>query len=374
LRAAGVPLLPGRLCATPEAAGQAAAELGGEVVVKAQVQAGGRGKAGGIRLADGPESAAGVAGELLGQSLLGYPVRKVLVEPRATVERELYLAFALDVTARRVVVLIGPGGVDVEERPEAIWRAPVDLALGLPLFLVRDALHSLGLSQALAGPLHGVAVSLLAAFRANAATLAEINPLALTPEGLVALDARMVVDDGALERVPELLALVRENAEEFPDEHLKLTLGFDYLELDPDGDVGLISTGAGLTMTVIDLLRERGARPINFVDLRTGGMGRDPTRLRWVLDRVTARRAPRAVLVNIFAGITDLVAFAEALLAALEPHPALRDRIVVRITGNGFAEAAALCRAAGLVVTEDLGEAIELTMTQHPTPNTQRPA
>ena len=355
-------MLPGRLCSTPEATALAAAELGGEVVVKAQVLAGGRGKAGGILTVNGPAEAAARAAELLGRPLLGLTFRKLWVEPLVAVERELYLAFSLDASARQVLFLLGPGGVEVEARPEAIWRAPIDLALGLPPYVVRDGLRELGLSRELAGSLHGVGAALLAALQANQATLAEINPLAVTPAGLVALDARMVVDDGALESVPELLEYVRQGAEEFPDEHLKLTEGFDYVDLDPGGDVGLLSTGAGLTMTVIDLLKERGARPMNFVDLRTGGMGRDPTRLIWVLDRLTARPSLRAVLVNIFAGITNLEELAHGLLAALERYPALPGRVVVRVTGTGFAGAQSLLQSAGLPVTEDLGQAIELVL------------
>lgn len=394
--AAGVPVLPGRLCGTPDEAARAAVELGGAVVVKAQVPAGGRGKAGGVRRAAGSDEAAERAAELLGRPLLGLPVRRVWLEPLVEVERELYLAFALDAPAGWVVFLLGPGGVDVEARSDAIFRAPIDLAVGLPLFLVRDGLLSIGLPQTLAVPLHGVAAALLEALKANAAVLAEVNPLALVagapPEvdgaaahapltqrssvaerpsalsetgrgfALLALDARMEVDDGALERLPEVARWVREGPEEFPEEHLQLTLGFDFVELDPEGDVGLLSTGAGLTMAVIDLLRERGARPVNFVDLRTGSMGRDPTRLRYVLDRLTARPTLRAVLVNVFAGITNLEEFAHGLLAALEGYPSLRGRVVVRGTGTGFAGAEAIWRAAGLTVTEDLGEAIELAL------------
>jgi succinyl-CoA synthetase beta subunit len=250
----------------------------------------------------------------------------------------------------------------VEAHPEAVWQGPVDPVLGLPLFMVRDGLDHLGLSQALAQPLHQVAAALHAAFRQNAATLAEINPLAVTPQGPVALDARMVIDESALESLPEMEALVREDPAAFPEEHLKLSLGFDYVEIDPEGDVGLLSTGAGLTMTVIDLIARRGGRPINFSDLRTGSMGRDPTRLNWVLERLSRCPNLRSVLVNVFAGITNLENFAHALLAAVEARPDLARRLVVRATGTGFTAAAALWRAAGLTVTEDLEEAVNLAL------------
>lgn len=362
LAAAGVPVLPGRLCETPEAATAAAAALGGPVVVKAQVLAGGRGKAGGIRMAADPTEAAAHADELLGRPLLGLTVGRVWLEPRAEVLRELYLGYVLDADACQVLFLLGPGGVDVESHPEAVWRAPVDRTMGLPAFVVRDALLALGLPQDLARPLHEVAVALLALFWETSATLVEINPLADTPTGLVALDARLVVDEGAIEQAPGLAELVREGAEEFADEWVKLTLGFDYVEIDPEGDIGLLTTGAGLTMTVIDLITHLGGRPINFADVRTGSMGRDPTRLTWMLDRLTRRPTLRAVLVNVFAGITNLEEFAHALLTALAGYPALRQSVVVRATGTGFDGARALWEVAGIRVTEDLDEAIELVL------------
>lgn len=362
LAAAGVPVPPGRLCRSPEAARAAAEELGCPVVVKAQVLAGGRGKAGGIRVAADPLGAAREAAELLGHSLLGLPVERVWVEPRADVQHELFMAYTLDAANCRILFLLGPGGIDVEANREAIWRTPVDQMFGLPLFLLRDGLLALGLPQDLAQPLHQIATALLDAFWSNWATLAEINPLALTPSGPLALDARLVLDDGAIERIPEVLDWVRQGADEFPDEHLKQTLGFDYVEIDPDGDIGLLSTGAGLTMTVIDLIARRGGRAINFVDLRTGSMGRDPTRLNWVLERFTRLPNLRSVLVNVFAGITNLESFADALLTALENYPALCGRVIVRATGTGFAAAEARWRDAGLVVTEDLDEAIDLVL------------
>lgn len=356
--AAGVPVLPGRLCLTAAEAAAAAEAIGGPVVVKAQVLAGGRGKAGGIRMAGSPAEAAAHAADLLARPLLGHRVSRILVEPRAKVDQELYLACVLDAPARQMLFLLGPGGVDVEARPDAIWRAPIDPVLGVPLFVLRDGLLAVGLPQSLAQPLHAVATALLAAFRANSATLAEINPLAVGEGGLTALDARLVVDDSAIERVPELVRYVSEGADEFPEEHLKLTLGFDYVEVDPEGDVGLLSSGAGLTMTVMDLIRQRGGRPINFVDLRTGSIGRDPTRIRWVLDRLARLPSFRSVLVNVFAGITNLEDFAHALVAAIEGYPSLRERVVVRATGTGFAGARVVWEDAGLPVVEDLDVAV----------------
>ncbi len=357
-RAAGVPLLSGRLCTTAVEAAAAAEAIGGPVVVKAQVLVGGRGKAGGIRMAASPAEAAAHAADLLACPLLGHKVSRVLVEPRAKVDQELYLGCVLDAPARQTLFLLGPGGVDVEARPEAIWRAPIDPVLGVPLFVLRDGLLALGLPQSLAQPLHAVATALVTAFRENSATLAEINPLALGADGLTALDARLVVDDSAIERVPEIARYVSEGPDEFPEEHLKLTLGFDYVEVDPEGDVGLLSSGAGLTMTVMDLIRRQGGRPINFVDLRTGSVGRDPTRITWVLDRLGRVPSFRSVLVNVFAGITNLEDFAHALVAALEGYPSLRGRVIVRASGTGFAGAKVVWERAALPVVEDLEVAV----------------
>lgn len=185
-----------------------------------------------------------------------------------------------------------------------------------------------------------------------------MNPLAVTSDGLVALDVRLHVDDSAVERLPAVAALVREQPEEFPAEHTKLVHGFDYVEVDPEGDIALLSTGAGLTLTVIDLIRRQGGRAINFVDLRTGGMGRDPARFRLVLERTADKPNLRAVLVNIFAGITNLEETADGLLAALAEFPSLKGRVVVRATGTGFPAAERRWTAAGLPVIESLQEAI----------------
>lgn len=362
LRAAGVPVPDGRLCRTVEDVRAAAAVLGGPVAVKAQVLAGGRGKAGGIRRAATPDEAAALAAALLGSRLLGLMVERVWVEPWADTQQELYLGYTIDARRGQVLLLLGPGGIDVETRPDAIWRTPVAFRAEPPRFILRDGLLRLRLPLTLTEPLTSVARALFRAFRDNQALLAEINPLAVTPRCLLALDARLTLDDAALERLPQVAAWVREGASEFPDESFKLVHGFDYVELDPDGDIGLISTGAGLTMTVVDLLVQAGARPINFVDIRASSMGRDPARLLIVLERLARCRNLRAVLVNIFAGITDLAAFAQALLAALETYPMLRRRVVVRAAGTAFAAAEQLWRAHGIPVTQDLEAAVAMVL------------
>jgi succinyl-CoA synthetase beta subunit len=362
LARAGVAVPAGRVATTAHGAAEAARELGGAVVVKAQVLAGGLSKAGGIGLAADPAEAGSAAAGLLGRSLLGHPVRKVLVERRVEAQHELHLALAVDYEAAEVVFLLGRGGVEVEAhaRDGGGYRAAVDPALGILPFRVREGLSQFGLPAGLAAPLHTFARRLLEVFDAHQATLVEVNPLAVTSEGLVALDARMHVDDGALERLPAVGALVREHPHEFPAEHPKLVHGFDYVEVDPEGDIGLLSTGAGLTLTVIDLIRRQGGRAFNFVDLRTGGMGRDPSRFRLVLERMTGKANLRAVLVNIFAGITNLEETADGLLAALADFPHLKGRVVVRATGTGFAAAERRWTAAGLPVIESLQEAAAL--------------
>ena len=357
----GVPVPAGRIATTAEEAAAAARELGGPVVVKAQVLAGGRGKAGGILLASDPAAAGAAAGRLLGRDLLGHRVRKVLVERRAEAAHELHVALAIDYAAAEVAFLLGRGGVEVEAhaRTGGGYRGPVDPTLGILPFRVREALSQVGLPATLAAPLYSLASQLLAAFQANDATLIEVNPLAVTGHGLLALDARLHIDDSALERLPAVAALVREHPDEFPSEHTKLLHGFDYVEVDPEGDIALLSTGAGLTLTVIDLIRRQGGRAINFVDLRTGGMGRDPARFRLVLERMADKPNLRAVLVNIFAGITNLEETADGLLAVLADFPRLKGRVVIRATGPGFAAAERRWTAAGLPVIESLQDAIE---------------
>jgi succinyl-CoA synthetase beta subunit len=190
--------------------------------------------------------------------------------------------------------------------------------------------------------------------------LAEINPLFVTQSGCVAGDARVVVDLNALDRQPAIAAMIAGRPEIYTDANRKMQEGFDYVELDPDGQIGLITTGAGLSMMLIDELTARGARPLNFCDIRTGQMRGSPVRLLRVLEWITARPSLKAILVNIFAGITDLREFAVLLATAMQQSQALRVPIVARLVGRNAADAKQVLGEAqpGMLVTDDLDEAL----------------
>jgi succinyl-CoA synthetase beta subunit len=190
--------------------------------------------------------------------------------------------------------------------------------------------------------------------------LAEINPLFVADSGCVAGDAKVVVDLNAVDRQPRIASLIAARPETYADACRKIAEGFDYVELDPDGEIGLVTTGAGLSMMLIDELTARGAKPLNFCDIRTGQMRGSPTRLIRVLEWITSRTSLKAVLVNIFAGITDLGEFAGLLAAAIKASPGLRVPVVARLVGRNAADARRILGEAqpGMLVTEDLEEAL----------------
>jgi succinyl-CoA synthetase beta subunit len=341
----------GRVASSPEDVGAVAGELGGPVMVKAQVPSGGRGKAGGVIRAVDVEAAAGAARALLGNVLLGRRVSRVLVEDALVAERELYLAISLDYRAARPVLLLsGAGGVDVDV--ESAARVEIDCLLGWHDYLARQALAAAGVpfSQGLVE----VARRLYRVFRERHATLVEINPLVQTPDGaFVAADARLAIDDAA---GPSSGLEAAEDDD--PGTRIRRQYGFDYLELDPLGDIGLIATGAGGTMLTIDLIGQRGGRPINFVDVRTGMIGRDPTRLIAVLDELSDKPNLRVILVSVFGAITDLAVLAETLLDALRARPP-RVPVHVRFQGRNEEPARELLSAHGLPCHRTLEAAIQ---------------
>jgi succinyl-CoA synthetase beta subunit len=365
--AAGISVPPGRLADSPEQASEIAAELGGRVMVKAQVRAGGRGKAGGILAAGDPLEAGQAARRLLDSEIAGLPVRRVLVEQALRIERELYLGLTLDYDQARSVLLIGrQGGVEVEqhaEQPGVLGRAPLRPGFDLPAYLVRDTARRAGLEPSLAAALVPIAQRLSRLFLERDALLAEINPLALTPDGqLVAADARLTVDDAALGRQPDLARLAAEAPDETLEERIKREHDFDFLILDPNGDVGLVGTGAGGTMMTLDLIEQAGGRPFNFADVRTGRLLGDPTRLILVLRELAQAPSVRSVLISVFGAVTDLEAFAQTLCLALDAEP-LTHPAFVRVQGYKAAEAQAILRARGLLCFDDLEEAVATTVT-----------
>jgi succinyl-CoA synthetase beta subunit len=329
----------------------------GPWMVKAQVPVGGRGKAGGVaRCLTEADVFAAVAG-MLGTRLKGHAVDACLIEQAATGE-ECYLAVMVDPASYGLrVIWSAQGGVGIEEsgaaagrlcppHPGAVTEALAELIAGAP--------------DAWRGHVAAIGRRLAELLLENELALAEINPLFVSDQGCVAGDAKVVVDLNAMDRQPRIAAMLAARPALYADANRKLTEGFDYVELHPEGEIGLVTTGAGLSMMLIDELTARGARPLNFCDIRTGQMRGSPARLMRVLEWITAHPSLKAVLVNIFAGITDLAEFATLLATGIEQTPALRVPIVARLVGRGAAEARSILaqRQPSMLVTEDLEEAM----------------
>jgi succinyl-CoA synthetase beta subunit len=329
----------------------------GPWMVKAQVPVGGRGKAGGVVRCISRQDVAAAAGRLLGSRLKGHQVEACLVEQAATGE-ERYLAVMVDAASYGLrVIYSAQGGVDIEQsgtaqgrlcppHPGAAAEALAELIAGEP--------------DAWRGHIAAVGRKLADMLIERELALAEINPLFVSASGCVAGDAKVVVDLGAVERQPRIAALIEARPGTYADANRKLREGFDYVELDPAGEIGLVTTGAGLSMMLIDELTARGSKPLNFCDIRTGQMRGSPARLMRVLEWITSRPSLRAVLVNIFAGITDLAEFGALLATAMEQTPSLRVPVVARLVGRGAPEARHILaeRQPGMLVTEDLEEAL----------------
>jgi succinyl-CoA synthetase beta subunit len=334
-------------------------------IVKAQVPVGGRGKAGGIRRVETLEELRQALMLLRGMRIRGQEVRTCRVE-EAINGTECYLSFSLDAARGRLHILASAeGGVDIEAN-----AASGSVLSTESLFTQSAAMEAtILLADRLAAPVRDTIVhaakQLIGKFFELEATLMEINPLFVRADGSwVAGDVKLVTDDNALVRQEELLALVHRRREDYPEIVLKLDNGFDFIELDPVGEIGLVTTGAGLSMQLVDELASRGHRAFNFCDIRTGQLRGDPTRLVQVLRWIAAGRFVRSVLVNFFAGITDLGEIAHLLVVALKAVPELQVPVTVRLIGNGFDDAMAVFQAAGspVRVEPDLDEAIRLAL------------
>ena len=352
----GVPVSAGETATTADEARAAAARIGGPVVVKAQVLVGGRGKAGGVKLAANQDEAAARAGEIIGLVIKGVTVRTVLVVPAARIAKEFYLGLILDRAGRAVTIIASAeGGVEIEEtartNPEALLRLALHPLIGLQEHQVRRVAFFLGLPAELrrefATTLHG----LYAAFMESDADLAEINPLVITEEGqLLALDAKVVLDDSALFRHPDLEAL-RDLGEEEASEAAARDAGINFIKL--DGSIGCMVNGAGLAMTTMDLVKLAGGEPANFLDIGGGAKAdRVAAAFRIILDDEKVR----AILINIFGGITrgDEVAhgIVEARAGLTREVP-----IVARIVGTNADEADRILAAANLITATSLDDA-----------------
>ena len=330
----------------------------GPWMVKAQVPVGGRGKAGGVVRCDSPQDVAAAVQRILGSRLKGHPVDACLIEQAVTGE-ERYLGIMVDAANYGFrVIYSARGGVDIERSGSAQGR-PCAPHAGA----VTEALAELIANEPeeWRGHIATVAHRLADMLIERELALAEINPLFVSAAGCVAGDAKLVVDLGAVERQPKIAALIEARPQTYPDANRKLAEGFDYVDIDPEGEIGLVTTGAGLSMMLIDELTARGMKPLNFCDIRTGQMRGSPARVMRVLEWITAHRSLRAVLVSVFAGITDLAEFADLLATGMERTPSLRVPVVARLVGRGAAEARRILaeRQPGMFVTEDLEEAME---------------
>ena len=368
LRGYDVPVPPGRLALTPAEAEAAARGLDAKVVVvKAQVHAGGRGKAGGIKLAKSPAEAKRLASEILGMTLrthqtgdAGKLVRKVWVEAGCEIERELYLGLVLDRAAEDLAIIASTeGGMEIEEvaarAPEKIATVHVDPASGLQPFHVRRVAFAFGLgAEALPG-LEVFLGGLYRLFVEKDASLAEINPLVVTRTGeLLALDCKLNFDDNALFRHPDLREL-RDADEEDAREREAHAHDLAYVGL--DGDIGCLVNGAGLAMATLDMLRAAGGAPANFLDV---GGGTNQERVATAFKLILEDPQVRAILVNIFGGIVRCDLVAEGVVAAAR-ELGVRVPLVVRLQGTNAAEGRAILAASGLDITpaETFREAAE---------------
>jgi succinyl-CoA synthetase beta subunit len=334
----GIPVSDGRLAETPAEARAAAEELGGQVVVKAQVLTGGRGKAGGIKLADGPDEAEARAGEILGLDIRGHVVRKLWIEKASDIEKEYYLSVTFDRGEKQALFMFTKeGGIDIEEvaaeRPEALVRLHVDPLVGFQPFHARRLLHGAAVDDPNEAKQIGtIAARLYDAFVGSDALLCEINPLIVTPSGEVkALDSKFTVDDNALYKHADI-AEMRDPSAADPQEALARDKGVTYVKL--DGEVGILGNGAGLVMSTLDVIALVGGRPANFCDLGGGG---DAQGVVDALEVITTDPQVRSIFFNIFGGITRGDEVARGILQALG-QMTIEHPIVVRLDGTNAEE------------------------------------
>ena len=358
LRRHGIPVPPGEVATTPAEARAIADRLGGKVIVKAQVHAGGRGKAGGVKLAKTPAEAEASAKAILGMTIKGLTVHKVLIAPAAEIASESYVGIIVDRASQRPVLMVSPaGGIDIEavaaQTPEKIHRLAIDPRYGL---LPHQAL-TLGFTlygdvkQARAAA--DIMQRLYTAVYAVGASLAEINPLVATPEGSVqALDAKIAIDDNELERRPDIAAL-RDPTAEAREEVLAREAGLTFIKL--DGTVGCCVNGAGLAMATMDLVKYYGAEPANFLDI---GGSSNPQKVVSALRIITSDPRVKVILFNIFGGITRTDDVANGIVQATR-ELSLKVPMVLRLTGTNQELAIDILTKAGFTALTDMDDAVK---------------
>jgi succinyl-CoA synthetase beta subunit len=362
LRQGGVPIPLGEVASTPAEARAIATASGGPVVVKAQVLTGGRGKAGGVKLAATPDAAEGAAKAILGMDIRGHLVRRVLVASAAEIAREIYFGAILDRGTRTIVLMASAeGGMEIEEvarvSPEKIIRCSIDPALGFSDYQGREIGFALGLDLKQVRAFTQIARSLYETFLRTDASLLEINPLAVTPSGeLQGLDAKLVVDDNALFRHPELEKLRDVEAED-PIERRAREEGINYIKL--DGSIGCVVNGAGLAMATMDVLKLYGGSPANFLDI---GGGARAERVVSALNLILSDPKVKAVLFNIFGGITRCDEVARGIISAMQTI-GMAAPLVVRLVGVNEVEGREILQGAGMQAFTSMDEAARAVVT-----------
>ena len=352
----GVPIPRGRVAGIATEAKQIAEELGGRVIVKSQVLVGGRGKAGGIRLAKTPQEAEELATHILGMEIKGLKVRKVLVDEAVTIVKEIYLGITNDRAQRCPVMMASSeGGMEIEEvarnAPEKILKVAIDPLLGLRDFQARDLAVSMDLPKEHWKVFINIAQGLWKAYQENDGTLAEINPLVITADNrLLALDGKMVIDDNALYRHLELTE-TRDQDEEAPSEVEARKYGLSFIKL--DGEIGCMVNGAGLAMATMDIIKLFGGTPANFLDI---GGGASSEKVAAALRIILADRNVKAVLINIFGGITRGDEVARGILTAIQDVKP-KVPMIIRLVGTNAEEGRRLLANSNLATAETLVDA-----------------
>jgi succinyl-CoA synthetase beta subunit len=353
----GVPVLRGEVATTPARAQEIAKEFGGKVVVKAQVKVGGRGKAGGVKLADGPDDAYAKADAILGMDIKGHVVHRVLIAEASDIAEEYYFSFLLDRSNRTFLAMASrEGGVEIEqiavETPEALAKVPIDAMVGVDVALAREIAVAAGYPDEILDQAADVIVALWEVFTKEDATLVEVNPLVKTPDGVVlALDGKVTLDENAGFRQPGHAELADVEADD-PLEARAKAAHLNYVKL--DGEVGIIGNGAGLVMSTLDVVSYAGeayggVRPANFLDI---GGGASADVMAASLTIVLSDPSVRSVFVNVFGGITACDAVAHGIVAAfgklLDAGEEITSPLVVRLDGNRAEEGRAVLAAAAL--------------------------
>ena len=354
----GIPIPTGEVATTPAEAREIATRLGGPVVVKSQVLVGGRGKAGGIKLAKTPDEAEARAQDILGMDIKGLTVKRVLVDEAADIATEIYLGAVLDRGRRRVVLMASSeGGVEIEqvaaETPEKIITVAVHPFLGLRDHQARYLADGINLPKEHIKEFIKIAKGLYNAYVESDASLAEINPLVITGDGkLMALDGKIAVDDNALYRHPELVEL-RDPDEEDASEREAHRHGLSYIHL--DGEIGCMVNGAGLAMATMDIVKLYGGEPANFLDI---GGGAQADKVAAALRIILSDRRVKAVLINIFGGITRCDEVARGVLEAISTLD-VQVPFVVRLVGTNEEEGRRILAEANLITATSLADAAE---------------